>query len=257
MSSFCFQKDRKICRFRLYLFSHRLAFDRDRRRPVRNMTGRKGFSLMEAMAALIILALVSSGVLVVINRCMASAANLAIRMQAFEVARENMETLLSMDSVEETVEFGSSDKYPEVRWQNTVEMFYEPITARMWVRAVCSAEYTDTEGEVQTVELTHWLTDLTKMQLIQMIKQMQREKKGLAEQDGDEQAGIDAQRDANETEDVNSQGELGEQTGRSGQQDRAADIEEIGQQDEMLGDAELEAMSFDELISYLNELSNQ
>ncbi|KPJ66850.1 MAG: hypothetical protein AMJ43_06760 [Coxiella sp. DG_40] len=221
------------------------------------MLGRKGFSLIEAMTALIILALVSSTVLVVINRCMTSAANLAIRMQAFEVARENMETLLSKDSVEEMAEFGSSDKYPEIRWQNSVEMFYEPITARMWVRAICSAEYTDTEGQVQTVELTHWLTDLTKMQLIQMIKEKQEEKKGLAEQDEDEQDRIDEQKDTNEPEDVNRQEELGGQMEQMEGQGQAKEREEVDEEDEMLSDYELEAMSFDELISYLNELSNQ
>ncbi|MFA5252310.1 MAG: type II secretion system protein, partial [Phycisphaerae bacterium] len=75
------------------------------------------FSLVEVMTALIILALISSSVLVVINRCMASAADSSLRMQAFEVARDNMETLLSRDEVEETVEYGSSDKYPEIKWQ--------------------------------------------------------------------------------------------------------------------------------------------
>ena len=84
------------------------------------------FSLVEAVTALIILALISSSVLVVINRCMASAADSALRMQAFEVARDNMETLLSKDSVNEMVEYGSSDKHPEIKWQTTVEMFYEP-----------------------------------------------------------------------------------------------------------------------------------
>jgi len=135
----------------------------------------KGFSLPEVVAALIILGLVSSSVLVVINRCMVSAAESAMRMRAFEVARENMEALLSRDSVKEMVEFGSSEKYPEIEWQTVVETFYEPITARMWIQAVCSAEYTDTTGELQTVELTHWLTDLTKEQLIKIIEQRQKD----------------------------------------------------------------------------------
>jgi hypothetical protein len=42
------------------------------------------------------------------------------------------------------------------------------------VRAVCSAGYTDTAGEKQTVELTHWLTDLTKQQLLQIMEQQQK-----------------------------------------------------------------------------------
>jgi len=133
------------------------------------------FSLVETVTALIILALISSSVFVVINRCMASAADSALRMQAFEVSHKNMETLLAKDSVTEMVEYGSSDKYPEIQWQTTVETFYEPITERMWIQAVCSAEYTDTAGELQSIELTHWLTDLTKEQLIKIIEQRQED----------------------------------------------------------------------------------
>ena len=142
----------------------------------------KGFTLIEVMAALIILAIISSSVLVVINRCVASAADSALRMQAFEVARENMEKLLASDSVEETVEYGESDKYPEISWQTVVETFYEPITARMWVRAVCSAEYNDTKGETQTVELAHWLTDVTKEQLVEIMEREEGEEDWLADQ---------------------------------------------------------------------------
>lgn len=133
------------------------------------------FSLVEAVTALIILALVSSSVLVVINRCMASAVDSSLRMQAFEVARDNMETLLSKDSVNEMVEYGSSDKYPGIQWQTTVEVFYEPVMGQtqIWVRGICSAGYTDTAGEAQKIELTHWLTGLTREQLIQMVKQTQ------------------------------------------------------------------------------------
>jgi len=136
----------------------------------------KAFSLVEAVTALVILAIVSSGVVVVITRCIASAADSELRMRAFEVARENMEKLLAGDSVKETTEYGNSDKYPEIKWQTVVETFYEPITARMWVRGVCSAEYTDTKGETQTVELTHWLADVTKQQLLQIMANKEKEK---------------------------------------------------------------------------------
>ena len=144
------------------------------------------FSLVEAVTALIILALVSSSVMVVVNRCMASAADSELRMQAFEVARDNMETLLSKGTVEEMVEYGSSDKYPEIQWQTTVELFYDPTFEQtpIWVKGICSAEYADTAGQTQTVELTQWLTGLTREQLIGMIRQEQghlSEPNGLAE----------------------------------------------------------------------------
>ncbi len=124
------------------------------------------FSLVEVLTSLAILALISSSVLVVIDRCVASAADSALRMQAFEVARENMEKLLASPLAQETVEYGESDKYLGITWQTVVETFYEPITAQMWVRGICSAEYIDMEGQEQTVELTHWLTSLTERQLL-------------------------------------------------------------------------------------------
>lgn len=143
---------------------------------------KESFSLIETVAALFILALVCSSVLVVINRCMSSAADSVLRMQAFEVARENMEKLLALEAVKEMAEFGSSDKYPQIQWQTIVEPFYEPITERMWIRAVCSGQYTDTEGNPQTVELTHWLTDVTKKQLLEILQQEAEEQARFAEQ---------------------------------------------------------------------------
>jgi len=147
---------------------------------VQESLGLKGFTLMEMVTALIILALISSSLLVVINRCVASAADSTLRMKAFEVARENMEKLLASDSVSQTVEFGTSDKCPEIKWQTVVETFYEPVTTRMWIRGVCSAEYADSAGEVQTVELTHWLTDVTKQQLLEILKGQQEDQGRLA-----------------------------------------------------------------------------
>jgi len=158
----------------------------------------KAFSLVEVLTALAILALISSSVLVVINRCVASAADSSLRMQAFEVARENMEKLLALFLVQETVEYGESDKYPEITWQRVVDTFYEPITARMWLRGVCSAQYTDTEGQEQTVELTHWLTDLTKEQLLEIETRDQEEGQLAAQliatlEEAAEYAGVDVE----------------------------------------------------------------
>ncbi|HIJ52694.1 MAG TPA: type II secretion system protein [Planctomycetes bacterium] len=157
------------------------------------------FSLVEVVAALVILAFVSSSVLVVFNRYMASAADSMLRMQAFEVARANMEELLTLDSVAESVEYGYSERYPDIEWQTAVETFYEPLTSRMWIQAICSTEYTDSENEVQTVELTHWLTDVTKSQLLQILEQQQDEIEQLAGQvietleEAAEYAGVDQQ----------------------------------------------------------------
>lgn len=159
----------------------------------------KAFSLAETVVALMILAFISTSVLVVINNYMASATDSVLRMQAFEVARKNMEFLLSSSSVEESVEYGTSELFPDIQWETVVETFYEPINSMMWIQAVCSAEYTDSEGEVQTVELTHWLTDVSKAQMLQILAQKEREKEQLAGEtietleEAAEYAGVDEQ----------------------------------------------------------------
>lgn len=141
---------------------------------------KRAFSLIEVSAAVAILALISSSVMVVVSRSVASGANSMRRMQAFEVARENMEKLLASDSVEETADYGRSERYPGIEWETVVETFYEPITARMWIRGVCTARFEDDQDQEQTVELTHWLTDVTKDQLLQIMAQGQNEEQELA-----------------------------------------------------------------------------
>jgi len=174
------------------------------REPSRGGAGTRAFSLPEVVAALMIMSLVASSTLLVINRAMDSVADMSLRMQAFEVARENMENLLVMQIAEEMTEYGVSEKYPEIEWQTTIERFevatslfgvgtdtgFDPMagmfeslglpamgglkapsTSQTWIRAVCTAEYIDTDGEVQTVELTQWLTRLTDQQLQQIARQ--------------------------------------------------------------------------------------
>jgi len=93
-----------------------------------------------------------------------------------------MEALLAAASVEESTEFGESEKYPEIKWETVVETFYEPITSRMWVRGICTAEYKSSVDEVQTIELEHWLTNLSKEQLLEMRERDEKEKQLLAGQ---------------------------------------------------------------------------
>jgi hypothetical protein len=161
-----------------YLFKYSDAT----RRRVCDFSVRKAFTLAEVMTALVILGFICSGVLVVIGRCAASATDTALRMQAFEVARENMEKLLASESVEEGTDFGDSEKYPQIKWQTAIETFYEPVTSQMWVRAVCSAEYSDSTDKTQTVELTHWLTKVTDEQMQELMEQLQEDQEWLAEQ---------------------------------------------------------------------------
>jgi len=136
----------------------------------------EGFTLVEVLTALAILALASSSVLVVIDRCVASASDSALRMKAFELVRENLEKILVLDSVTESVDFGTSEEYSGVSWQTVIEGFPEPVSGQMWVRAVCAADYLDSKGEKQRIELVHWLTPLTDQQAGQLINQQDLEK---------------------------------------------------------------------------------
>jgi len=128
-----------------------------------------------------LLAFIGTSAWVVMDRCMMSAADSTQRMRAFEIARENMEKLLGSSSVMESAEYGVSEKYPDIRWQTAVETFYEPINSHIWVQAVCSAEYSDSAGESRTIELTHWLTELTKEQEQELMRRMELKKQMLAE----------------------------------------------------------------------------
>jgi len=159
----------------------------------RSARPRRAFSLIETLAALIILTMVCSGVLVVVNRCMSSAVNSSFRRHAFQVARGNMEGLLTAEAVEPGVEYGSSDRYPEIQWATVVETFTEPVSSQMWVRGVCSSEYKDIEGKIQTVELRHWLTNLTEEQASKIMNQQQQQ--WLDEQTPDQQDSLHDQQE--------------------------------------------------------------
>lgn len=264
MLNFYCRKDRMRYHFRKTAGSiERIADSKRKPNTIRYaLNTKKAFGLIETVAALAILALVSSSVLVVINRCMASATNSAMRMKAFEVARENMETLLAKNSVAEMVEYGNSDKYPEIQWQTTIETFYEPITARMWIQAICSAEYADTTNDTQSVEFTHWLTNLTKTQLLQIIEEKQKEKEQSAKQDEDEQDEQDEQ--SNQEDEQAKQDQQDEQE----QEDKQAkdEIEEPEMNCDALPYCEMfkchleagtiETLSDEELFRYIGECLN-
>lgn len=146
-----------------------------RRRP----RARGGFTLIEVAAAVLIIAGICATTLVVMNRCVEAAINLRNRERAFELARENLEFLLTGLKAREGMEYGFDEVNPEVQWQIAVEPFYEPISNRMWIRAVSSAEYLDTQGERQTVELEHWLTGLTPQQVKMIEAQRKAEEEFL------------------------------------------------------------------------------
>ncbi len=135
---------------------------------------RRGFTLIEVVAALMILSLMCSSIVFVIKRCMTETMNTTLKMQALEVIRGKMEEMLASTSVKEGTDFGLSDEYPQITWQTTVENFPEPVNQRMWVKVTCGAEYVDANDTTQQLELTHWITSVTSEQLKKIIKEEQR-----------------------------------------------------------------------------------
>ena len=131
--------------------------------------------MVEVVAALVLLSIILSSVMVLMNRYVDSVIDLQLREEAFELARGNMEQLLAETKLSDTVEFGDSEINQDIEWQTLVEPFYEPITNRMWIRAVCSAGFTDSKGEFENIELEHWITNLTAAQIKQILSQQQVE----------------------------------------------------------------------------------
>ncbi|AQT69640.1 Tfp pilus assembly protein PilV [Anaerohalosphaera lusitana] len=144
-------------------------------------TKKHGFTLMEVVLALALLAGVICAILAATSNLLQATLDSRNRMRAFETARMNMEKLLAQTSVEEMNEYGASEKYPEISWETVVEPFYEPITNRMWIQATCSATYLDRDAEQQQVELTNWVTDLSKEDVQKILDQQKREEEFLEE----------------------------------------------------------------------------
>lgn len=136
---------------------------------------KKAFTLIEMSVAIVILGMIIATVFAIINRAVDTVGDWQTKMEAFEIARENMEKLLAQKSLSDTVEYGTSETNPDIKWDTTVESFYEPVSNKMWMRAICVSEFTDRKGEEQKIELTHWLTSLSKKQIMQILEQQQRE----------------------------------------------------------------------------------
>lgn len=134
-----------------------------------------GFTLVEVAAALVILSMLISSALVVMSRITSGMVDLQSETQAFSIARQNLEKLLSATTVSDMTEYGVVETNPDMDWEIVVEPFYEPISNRMWIRGLSSASYTASSGERKTIELTCWLTGLTAQQIRQILEQQKRQ----------------------------------------------------------------------------------
>ena len=135
----------------------------------------KAFTLIEVAVTIVIVALMIGTAMAILDRLVGALVDMRLHDAAFETARENMEALLSRQNVQDMVEYGVSEVHPEIQWQVVVEPFHEPVDNAMWVRAVSEASYTDSKGEYQTIELTHWLTHLPGHVVRQILLQQEME----------------------------------------------------------------------------------
>ncbi|MCE5340819.1 MAG: prepilin-type N-terminal cleavage/methylation domain-containing protein [Planctomycetaceae bacterium] len=169
---------------------------------------RNAFTLIEVSVAIVILGMIIAAVFTVINRALETVSDWQTKMVAFEIARDNMEKLLAQKSLSDKLEYGTSETNPDITWETTVESFYEPVSNQMWMRAVCTSEFKDSNGIDQKIELTHWLTSLTKKQIMQIMEQQQREQ-AYAETVG-EDSSQDGENQGNNTDSQNSLGPVPE-----------------------------------------------
>ena len=147
---------------------------------------RKAFTLMEVVMAVMIIGVIITSIMTVMNQCIAAAIDSRTNMQAFEIVRNNMETLLAENKLAEKIEFGISEANPDIQWETLIETFTEPITNSMWLQAACSATYTDQNGEFQTVELKHWLSEVSPALQKKLKDQEQKERELMEQYDTDD-----------------------------------------------------------------------
>jgi hypothetical protein len=128
-----------------------------------------------------------------------SSYDVTMRLRALEVAREHMEEMLVAETIEEQTEFGQSEKYPSIEWENTIETFYSPLEGQTWARARSIARYTsmdDADGEFpeQEIELEHWLCRVTEADMA-ALDELGGSESGLIEtiEQAAEFAGVDGQ----------------------------------------------------------------
>lgn len=140
---------------------------------------RSAFTLVEVAVTIVVVGLIVGSAMSILDRIVGAMGDMRLRADAFELARQNMETLLSEATVQDKTEYGVSEIHPEIQWQTVIEPFYEPITNAMWVRAVCSAGFNDSKGQYQNIELEHWLTNLSAEVVRQIIQQQKAEEEYL------------------------------------------------------------------------------
>ncbi|AQQ09381.1 hypothetical protein L21SP3_01185 [Sedimentisphaera cyanobacteriorum] len=182
----------------------------------------KAFTLLESMAALFVMGIVTTGVMVTISNCINSMTDMRLEQEAVKLARENMEYLLAESNVREYVESGVDEYNTNLSWEMGYEVKTFPDTDQQWVMAFSVVEYYNSENELESVELENWLAKLSMRESQQLEEQRQLEQEYL-DQLSEEDAEYEAQQDeSSEQSKADEQGKQDNDEDSSGSQQDSA-----------------------------------
>ncbi|ARN57832.1 type II secretion system protein [Sedimentisphaera salicampi] len=169
---------------------------------------RKAFTLLESMAALFVMGIVTTGVMVTISNCIDSMTDMRLEQEAVKLARENMEYLLAEKDVREYVESGVDEYNPNLSWEMGYEVKTFPETDQQWIKAFSMVEFYNSDNELDSVELENWLAKLSMRESQQLEEQRQLEQEYLDQLAEDDSEYSDEQKDGQSSqEESQAQGE--------------------------------------------------
>lgn len=142
--------------------------------------------MVEALTALVIVGFTCGTVLIVINNSLDSMSDQESRLRAIDVARENIESLLAQTSLKEFSETGLSDLYPDIEWSRGIEVVEFQGTSDLWMKAFSTANFYNTDNELEEIEFINWLAPLTDQQQKQVLQDRQKEDEYLEEMQQEE-----------------------------------------------------------------------
>ena len=160
-------------------------------------SNKKAFTLVEAMAALLVMGIVTGGVVVTISNCLNSMINMRLEEEAVNLASENMEYLLAKKQISEFVESGTDEINPDLSWEIGFEVAEFPSTGKLWVRAFSTASYYNSENEYKEIQFEDWLMQLDDKEA-KLVEQQREEEQALLDEASKEDSPNSTSQDSEE-----------------------------------------------------------
>ena len=160
-------------------------------------SNKKAFTLVEAMAALLVMGIVTGGGVVTISNCLNSMINMRLEEEAVNLASENMEYLLAKKQISEFVESGTDEINPDLSWEIGFEVAEFPSTGKLWVRAFSTASYYNSENEYKEIQFEDWLMQLDDKEA-KLVEQQREEEQALLDEASKEDSPNSTSQDSEE-----------------------------------------------------------